>query len=290
MHLAGRSLVLIWVASLLLHIAAVAIMFFVMFPYAPNRQERLPVTRAELIGDLEAASFTAPRETESRQVVQLDPLDVRYAPKEFDPLSEVVVTKKPELRILAIGAGGGDFSEYGLTGGSGAVEFFGLGGSARGVRRVVYVVDQSGSMLDTFGYVRDELQRSISKLRRTQKFHVIFFNWGRPLESPPKRLVSAIQGQKRQFFNFLETVHPEGGTHPEQAMRRALALDPDLIYFLTDGEFDASLIGKLDQWNRDRHVRIFTIAYFDRAGAQLLEHIAREHRGEFKFVSEDDIP
>ena len=145
-------------------------------------------------------------------------------------------------------------------------------------------------MLDTFIHVRNELIRSISTLRRSQKFHVIFFSAGVPLENPPRRPVAAIQAQKTAFFEFLDGVVPEGSTHPEQAMRRALALEPDLVYFLTDGEFDPALLPKLDGWNRDRRVRIFTIAYFDESGVELLEKIAREHGGEFKFVSEDDIP
>ena len=152
--------------------------------------------------------------------------------------------------------------------GSGAgPEFFGLGGSARGARRIVYVVDRSGSMLDTFFHVREELKRSIGELRRSQKFHVIFFNAGEPLENPPKRLVRAIKAHREAFFGFLDTVFPAGSTKPARAMRRALAEHPDLIYFLTDGAFDPDLIGELDRWNKHRKVKIFTIAYFDRSGA-----------------------
>ena len=103
-------------------------------------------------------------------------------------------------------------------------------------------------------------------------------------------MVSAISARKESFFESLERVYPEGSTNPEPAMRRALALEPDMIYFLTDGEFDRGLVEKLQRWNKDRKVRIFTIAYFDQAGAALLERIAQEHGGEFRFVSEDDLP
>ncbi len=34
---------------------------------------------------------------------------------------------------------------------------------------------------------------------------------------------------------------------------------------------------------------IFALAYVSEAGRVLLEQIAREHNGEFKFISEDDI-
>ena len=86
------------------------------------------------------------------------------------------------------------------------------------------------------------------------------------------------------------TVSPEGSTHPEKAMRKAILAQPDMIYFLTDGEFHPSLLEKLDKWNHNRLVRIYTIAFFDQVGKELLERIAREHGGEFKFVSENDMP
>jgi hypothetical protein len=203
--------------------------------------------------------------------------------------------KDPELSVLGIGAGGGDsgdLSKYGFSAtGNAAPEFFGAGGSVRGVRSVVYVVDRSGSMTDTFGHVREELKRSITSLRRSQKFHVIFFSSGPPVENPPGRLVSAIAGNRKAFFEFLDSVEPAGSTHPEQALMRALSLGPDLIYLLSDGiNFDPALPAKLDEWNRERRTRIFTIAYLDPGGRGMLEAVAREHRGEFKFVSEYDLP
>jgi hypothetical protein len=198
----------------------------------------------------------------------------------------------PGIPIIGIGggaSGGGGESGLGLGGGAGP-EFFGLGATAPGVRTIVFVVDRSGSMVGTFAAVRAELKRSISALRRSQKFHVIFFNSGDPIENPPMRPVNAVDANKREFFEFLDNVTPGGGTRPERAMRRALALEPDLIYFLSDGLFEAELLDRLDEWNRTRHTKIYTIAYLDQSGRKLLESIARQHGGEFKFVTEDELP
>ena len=104
------------------------------------------------------------------------------------------------------------------------------------------------------------------------------------------RPVSAIRARKEELYGFLQSVEPQGSTDPAPAMRAAFMAEPDVIYFLTDGEFDRDLLPKLDRWNRDRQVRIFTIAYFNRTGAALLEEIAREHGGEFRFVTEHDLP
>lgn len=198
----------------------------------------------------------------------------------------------PALPGVGVGTGGGgDLDRYGMggLGGGGAPSFFGLGGEARGTRNIVYVVDRSGSMLTTLEGVKKELVESVGKLRRTQKFHVVFFNSGAPLENPPRRLVSAIQAHKQEFFNFLGQIAAGGSTDPRPAMRRAFAVEPDLIYFLTDGEFDEGLIELLDVLNRGRRVRIYTIAYVSQAGAPLLERIAREHNGQYRFVSEEEI-
>ncbi len=291
-NLTGVAVLIAWVASVALHGGGLAAMFWVVFPFTAREPPDVPLVHVDLVGPVEPVSFVPPRNPDlTSQSASLDPLAVRVAAEKFDELEDLGLTKKPELSIIGIGSGGGDFSDYGLTAGGGpGPDFFGLGTSARGARKIVYVVDRSGSMLDTFVHVREELKQSIDELRRSQKFHVIFFNAGEPLENPPKRPVSAIRAQKERFFQFLDKVFPEGSTHPERAMRRALSLEPDLIYFLTDGEFHPSLGDELDKWNRSRRVRIFTIAFFDQAGAELLERIAREHGGEFKFVCEDDVP
>ncbi|MCH8252787.1 MAG: VWA domain-containing protein [Planctomycetes bacterium] len=291
-QLTGRALLTIWILSIATH----ALLFFLMLvvPWlaaiAPN-DEPLPLTRAELIGDIEPTAFTEtvapdladdPTATEQTQL--------RFTPKQFDQPADAVALRKPKLSIIGIGAESGDFSKYGLNVGvGGGPSFFGIGGTARGARKIAYVVDRSGSMLATFEFVREELRRSISALRRSQKFHVVFFS-DKIEENPPKRMVSAIQEQKQQFFDFLNGIEVGGGTHPARAMQRAFATKPDLIYFLTDGEFNRNLLPKLRKWNKDGRVRIFTIAYFSEEGALLLERIANEHNGEFKRVTENDLP
>jgi len=292
MYLSGMSILAAWLASLGLHALGLVVMFFLVFPFAPKKQLDAPAVRADVIGDFSPTAFAAlrpPVEPQTHQEVEME--NIRFVPKRVAELSTLTAPQKPKLAIIGIGTGGGDFARYGLTVSAdrGPV-FFGLGGSEREARHIVYVVDRSGSMLDTFTYVCQELKRSVSGLKRSQKFHVIFFNSGAPLENPPGRLVSAIRAQKEELFDFLDQVFPEGATNPEPAMRRALALEPDLIYFLTDGEFDAGLVDALDRLNHDRRAKIYTIAYFDRRGAELLEKIARAHGGKFRFFSELDLP
>ena len=64
-----------------------------------------------------------------------------------------------------------------------------------------------------------------------------------------------------------------------------------MVYLLSDGiDFQRSLMERLNEWNQKRRTRIFTIAYLDQSGSETLEYIAREHNGEFRFVTENDLP
>jgi hypothetical protein len=146
-------------------------------------------------------------------------------------------------------------------------------------------------MTGIFGDLQKELKRSIDELRKSQKYHVIFYSMDPPLEAPPARMVNAIRASKETTFNFIDSVIPEGPTQPIEAMRLAFTHNPDIIFFLSDGEIPEAeqLKGLLREWNRRHNVRIFTIAYVSPGGRQLLEDIAREHDGAFRFVSEYDL-
>ena len=296
--LTGCGVLLAWILSIGLHIGGLGTTLLVVFPFVGAPREAPPSAFARVIGDVDAVAPSPTRIAELPEPTgtpdALDRLfrpDARRTTDALEQISASAAQKQPELAIVGIGAGGGDIARGGLTlGGGTGPEFFGLVTTAPGVRTIVYVVDRSGSMVDTFAAVRGELKRSISALRRSQKFHVVFFNSGDPIENPPMRPVNAIDANKREFFDFLDRVTPGGGTRPERAMRRALALEPDLIYFLSDGVFDADLLDRLDEWNRSRRTKIYTIAYLDQSGRQLLESIARQHGGEFKFVTDDDLP
>ncbi len=307
-------MVLVWFLSLLFHVGVMGVLWYIPFSLGVPRAASLPDVRAGFVGSIDRAPSRVPP-------APLEP--VRIAPSGAPALTaattisvdvaQVTIERKTDLSIIGVGAGVAEavvptrssLSIEGVGGGSagmgggdglgiggmGGPEFFGVGGSAKGVQRIVYVVDRSASMIDTFHFVQAELKRSVSALRRSQQFHVIFFASGPLVENPPQRLVHAVASHKEQFYEFLAEITPKGGTKPEAALSRALALKPDLIYLLSDGiDFDPELLRKLDEWNRDRRARIFTIAYLDPGGRQILERIAQEHNGECRFVSEHNLP
>jgi len=176
------------------------------------------------------------------------------------------------------------------------VRFFGL---RQPGRHVVYLVDRSGSMLDTFDVVRHELLRSLQRLKASQTFHVVFFSTGGPLENPPKRLVRAEVDAQRGVAKFLRTVKPEGLTDPLPAIRRAFEVLRNaprpggrVVFLVTDGVFadNDKVIAAIAAANKDGAVRVHTVLvkYRSPATEKVLRKIADDNGGLFKFVEMPD--
>ncbi len=175
--------------------------------------------------------------------------------------------------------------------------FFGLKLQAD---HIVYLLDRSGSMLDTLDLVRHEVFKSITRLRADQTFHVIFFATGRPMENPPRRLVYATEDHKREAGKYLKTVYAQGRTDPLPAVQRAfqvLARTPNrkrgkAICLLTDGEFpDNELVLKtIRKLNARREVTVHTVLHHFKspAAVAVLRRIAADSGGKFKYVPPEE--
>jgi len=205
-----------------------------------------------------------------------------------NPFPDVASNKMEVLEVIGVGGGGKDYGGLeGLGTGSGRGSgFFGAGGEAR---KIVYVVDRSGSMTDSIDYVKFELKRSIGELGEEKEFHVIFYSSGPPVEMPTRRLVNATDRNKQLAFEFVDGVIAQGETDPSKALERAFEVKPELIYLLTDGEFDKTIVGLVKKLNAGGQVNVHTIGFLYRNGELVLKQIAEENGGNYKFVSEKDL-
>ena len=149
--------------------------------------------------------------------------------------------------------------------------------------RICYVVDQSGSMIDTFDILKAELKRSIVGLNGDQQFQVIFFSDG-ATEYPSRRFLRATPLNKRRVLEWIDGVVNQGQTNPQAAMIRALELRPEKILFLTDGDFDEKLVTLLRRRNRSS-IAIDTYAYLNHDGARLLRQISDDSGGIYTPIS-----
>lgn len=165
-----------------------------------------------------------------------------------------------------------------------ATQFFGIGGSGASF---VYVVDCSMSMNEDgkFDRARYELLRSIEHLTPEQRYFVIFYSDGAyPMDADEPVPVTADEVERMR--RWVQNIRPDGGTNPLPALLMALGLQPDAIYFLSDGRFDPGTIRELRIANRSSSGRIpiHTVAFVNRETQGLMRTIARHSGGQFRFV------
>lgn len=199
------------------------------------------------------------------------------------------------------GAGSGDggaMAPFGVPGGGAGLgpksPFMGISGNAK---FVTYVCDASGSMLDKFPALKQELRKAIDVLRPIQAFSIIFFS--DPDRKPvalAQNLVMATPDKKREAVKFLDSVSTSGATDPIPGLELAFKQKPQLIYLLTDGDFpdNKAVLDRIRVLNRDKTAKINTIVFIDAANADkgivdLMKQIAAENGGVFRMVSQNDL-
>jgi hypothetical protein len=151
------------------------------------------------------------------------------------------------------GTGGGGGSGGGFGGGVGrgigpGTEFF---GARENATSFAYVIDCSGSMATrgSLEVAKRELTSSLHRLAPDAKFAVIFYNLHATVFADPqgqRGLMAATADNKTRVGHQLAQVVPDGGTDHMLALRAALTLRPEVIFFLTDADLmtgsDASAI------------------------------------------------
>lgn len=273
-----------WGSSLILHIALLLSLMAIV--WQPREDEWLPVIQSRL-DDVRPADEPF---TPSVNLVEF--LSQSGAPA-MGPLTDDLLVSAPLIAGInmnvAVGtlsgeAGTGAGGQGGKIGAETGVGFFGTRGTANSV---VFVVDMSGSMENgRFVRAQQELIRSIHKLHVTQKFYVIFFtSQAVPMffPTPAPGLVAATPLMKRKVTRWITERRTGRGTDPEEALVLALTLKPEVIYFLTDGEFSERCREIVKEKNTFGAV-VNTIALQSREGVPLLQAIAGDNKGVFLFV------
>jgi hypothetical protein len=160
---------------------------------------------------------------------------------------------------------------------------------------VVFVIDRSGSMTDSFDALREALANEVTGLKYPQDFHIIMFSGGVPLEMSSRKLVEASASNVSRAGSFLEEVQARGDTDPMPALKRAfevLAAQSEgtkLIQLLTDGEFpdNQKVLEVIDKMNAGRLVHVNTYLYgrHSQAAEKVLEEIAGKNKGQYRYYS-----
>ncbi len=286
----------------------------------------------------DAATLTPPPEQQLRWPGEhLDELDTAAPPDnpfDLDALAETanladLAHDEPSLNPGELGTGGFGIGESGRSGvlgiGAGAGEGGGGGlgagfGTGSGIGRAgvwnlhatgsrfAYVIDFSGSIVVAVDDLKRELKRSIGRLTSKQSFDVfIFYSTGTErvehfkTEAFMPRLVAATPQDKRRFFAWIDRKAPQGRTEPLAAMKRAIALHPDAIFFFSDGMFDDKIVDQIARANRKVRAQIHCLVFDElllsdtsgmprlTEGARRLKRIADASGGKTRVITGADL-
>ena len=162
------------------------------------------------------------------------------------------------------------------------VSFFGT--VSRG-NKFVFIIDKSGSMSgNRLAAAKKELCSTLKGLKPTDKFMIYFFSDA--AQAMPARAMLAGTPKNIQWAtDWVRGRSVTGGTNPTQALSWCFNLRPDTVWLLTDGQFaDGPALDAIAAGNRQLKARINTLAFHDKGGADILQRIARENDGTYRFV------
>jgi hypothetical protein len=173
-------------------------------------------------------------------------------------------------------------------------------GSLKGeAAQIVFVIDKSGSMVDGFEDLRGAVDGCISGLKSTQRFHLVLFSTGMPLEGPAQGLVYATDGWKYDADRFLVGVRSDGQSTALHGLTRAFnALDAGdakqskAIVLVTDDLFpDGTMVTDLiRRRNADKSVRIYVwlVGTPRPVAVDFFKRLAAENGGKYSQPTVDD--
>jgi hypothetical protein len=174
--------------------------------------------------------------------------------------------------------------------------FFGVSGSGR---RFVYVLDRSDSMEGTpLNAAKSEMVRSLQALGPTHSFQVVIYNNRSKFFQPQGQsfwMLPAEESMLRRAERFIRATTALGGTEHYDAVKMALKLEPDVIFFLTDARIPRLRRSQL----KEIHVRCLrsgTTIHAIEFGRDLsapedsfLRELAGENNGEYRYINVDTL-
>lgn len=199
------------------------------------------------------ASQTPPQETEATTTADAASAASTAPPADLSPPIDLAGVLKAMEATPSPVSGSGLAGETQLEGdafgngrGSGSASdaaetttmLFGISGSGS---RFVYVFDRSDSM-NGFGgkplrAAKAELIRSLKTMTERQRFQIIFYN-DKPtpfrISGMPLQMISGEDPYISRAEAYVNSIAAFGGTEHEAALKMALRMSPDVIFFMTD--------------------------------------------------------
>ncbi len=287
------SRLLPWGVSLLAHAGLVLIAIFIVWSVqqvADDEEVIIPLVNLSETPGVPLQTVVQER-VETTTTAQQTP-----SPSPSDANSPTAAEVSVAVALPGLGEPIGGAPSFSVDVGDAAAfetNFIGSGGNAR---NIVFVIDASGSLVDTMPFVVDELKQTIRGLDEKQRFGVVFTREG--IREQP--LSKADSEQKTRVLSWLEDnkySFARGNDDVVAALRTALQMKPDLIFLLSDnitgvGEYSIDRQKLLDEINRanTKNTKINTIQFLypdplERVGGRAtLDIIARNTGGIYTFM------
>ena len=169
-------------------------------------------------------------------------------------------------------------------------------GCRSNTRAVTFCCDASVSMIDKLPALKRELAKSIEAMKPNQRFSIIFFVADHTETFEGGAMMAASPENKRRAYAWIEGRAARGTTDPSNGLEFAFAGRPDLMYFLTDGNFadNAAVLERVAALNAEPRVRVNTIAFvldgdaaIDGEFLTFLQTLADQNGGKFRIVAHD---
>lgn len=172
---------------------------------------------------------------------------------------------------------------------------FGVEGTGN---KFVYLFDRSASMEGPpLAAAKKQLLESLQPLEETQQFDIIFFNHRLQVfnsSTNSRRSAFGTERNKKLAMTFVGTVKADGGTDRMAALKHALALRPNVIFFLSDADRPmlAKELDEIAEINARVGAQICTIEFghgSTPAGASSLATLAKSNSGQYVYVDTDKL-
>lgn len=297
-----------WIASVLIHLALFLLIAFLLLAVAePKLLKPHPIIVPQSMNQMFSMHAGRASRLQSQNPLQQVRQDIKQLMTHnvsHTSANSLLKTTKHSLDFIARGATGGLGNKKVLTtlGVPGSdlnkappTSFLGSGGG--NATRIVYIINHGGNLLVYIPSIEASIRRSIDRLIPLQRFGVIVFAHHSRLLAPG--FVYATEANKRALRHELKSLTP-GQVNQNRyeyfakPFEMAFRMHPQVIYFLANGYINPKMISLLARLNKDHAVHIYTYAYADskhhnRGHEGVLEKIARENGGRYKFISKQEL-